>query len=39
MRNVPKIPDHKAVTAIIKTNEVHGKGYFTFNTKWLSNNL
>ena len=26
MKNVPKIPDHKAVTAIIKTNEVYGKG-------------
>ena len=39
MRNVPKIPDHKAVTTIIKTNEVHGKGYFKLNTKWLSNNL
>ena len=39
MRNVPKIPDQKAVTSIIKTNEVHGKGYFKLNTKWLSNNI
>ena len=39
MKNVPKIPDHKAIILEFNVNKIHGKGYFKLNTKWLSNRM
>ena len=38
IKNVPKIPDHKAVIANIQIGTPRGSGYWKLNTTWLDDN-
>ena len=39
IKQVPKIPDHKAVIITLKIDNSRGNGYWKLNNKWLQNEI